>query len=111
MQKCDKVNLLKLQGQYLMFIVENTAELNILEHIEECSKCREQIIKAVNEDNPLPDYGNLFQREFDDQTVPQYSDYKNPENFIDARVQWRKRKLKELIKNAEIELADLETRL
>jgi len=111
MQKCDKVNLLKLQGQYLMFIVENTAELNILEHIEECSKCREQIIKAVNEDNPLPDYGNLFQREFDDQTVPQYSDYKKPENFIDARVQWRKRKLKELIKNAEIELADLETRL
>lgn len=111
MQKCDKVNLLKLQGQYLMFIVENTAELNILEHIEECSQCREQIIKAVNEDNPLPDYGNLFQREFDDQTVPQYSDYKKPENFIDARVQWRKRKLKELIKNAEIELADLETRL
>lgn len=111
MQKCDKVNLLKLQGQYLMFIVENTAELNILEHIEECSQCREQIIKAVNEDNPLPDYGNLFQLEFDDQTVPQYSDYKKPENFIDARVQWRKRKLKELIKNAEIELADLETRL
>lgn len=53
----------------------------------------------------------MFQREFDDQTVPQYSDYKKTENFVDARVQWRKRKLKELIKNAEIELADLETRL
>ncbi len=111
MQKCDKVNLLKLQGQYLMFIVENTAELNILEHIEECSRCREQILKAVKQDQPLPDYGNLFQRDFDDQTVPQYNDYKNPENFITARVQWRKRKLKELIKNAEIELSDLETRL
>lgn len=111
MQKCDKVNLLKLQGQYLMFIVENTAELNILEHIEQCKSCRSNIIKAVKEDRPLPDYGNLFQREFDDQTVPQYNDYKNPENFVDARVQWRKRKLKELIKNAEIELSDLETRL
>ena len=111
MQKCDKVNLLKLQGQYLMFIVENTAELNILEHIEECKECRANIIKAVKQDTPLPDYGNLFQREFDDQTVPQYSDYKKTENFVDARVQWRKRKLKELIKNAEIELADLETRL
>jgi hypothetical protein len=111
MQKCDKVNLLKLQGQYLMFIVENTAELNILEHIETCSQCRENIINAVKEDSPLPDYGNLFQRTFDDQTVPQYSEYKKTENFIDARVQWRKRKLKELIKNAEIELADLETRL
>jgi hypothetical protein len=111
MQKCDKVNLLKLQGQYLMFIVENTAELNILEHIEECKECRANIIKAVKQDKPLPDYGNLFQREFDDQTVPQYSDYTKTENFVDARVQWRKRKLKELIKNAEIELADLETRL
>ena len=111
MQKCDKVNLLKLQGQYLMFIVENTAELNILEHIEICKQCMEKIIKAVEKDQPIPDYGNLFQRDFDDQTVPQYSDYKKPENFVDARVQWRKRKLKELIKNAEMELADLETRL
>jgi len=111
MQKCDKVNLLKLQGQYLMFIVENTAELNILEHIEQCSECKANIIKAVKEDRTVPDYGNMFQREFDDQTVPQYSDYKKPENFVDERVHWRKRKLKELIKNAEMELSDLETRL
>lgn len=111
MDKCDKVNLLKLQGQYLMFVVENHAELNILEHIEKCNDCRKNIIEAVEKDKPLPDYGNLFQREFDDQTVPQFSDYKKTENFVDARVQWRKRKLKELIKNAEMELEDLETRL
>lgn len=111
MEKCDKVNLLKLQGQYLMFVIENHAELNILEHIEECSKCRQTIIKAVEAEKPLPDYGNLFQREYDDPTVPQYSDYKKTENFVDARIQWRKRKLKELIKNAEMELTDLETRL
>jgi hypothetical protein len=111
MDKCDKVNLLKLQGQYLMFVVENHTELNILEHIETCSECRKNIIKAVEQDKPLPDYGNLFQREFDDQAVPQFGDYKKTENFVDARVQWRKRKLKELIKNAEMELEDLETRL
>ena len=111
MQKCDKVNLLKLQGQYLMFIVENTAELNILEHIEQCSECKANIIKTVKEDRPVSDYGNMFQREFDDQTVPQYSDYKKPENFVDERVHWRKRKLKELIKQAEMELEDLESRL
>lgn len=111
MAKCDKINLEKLQGQYLGFIVENHAELNILEHIENCGECRAQIQEAVEKDQPLPDYGNLFQREFDDQTVPQYKDYKNPKNFINARVQWRKRKLKELIKNAEMELEDLESRL
>ena len=111
MARCDKINLLKLQGQYLGFIVENHAELNILEHIEQCEECRRQIKEAVEKDQPLPDYGNLFQREFDDSTVPQYSDYKNPVNFINARINWRKRKLKELIKNAEMELEDLETRL
>jgi hypothetical protein len=111
MASCDKVNLLKLQGQYLGFIVENHAELNILEHIEQCTECRYQILEAVQKDNPLPDYGNLFQHEFEDQTVPQFSDYKNPANFIDARIEWRKRKLKKLIKNAEIELEDLETQL
>lgn len=111
MARCDKINLLKLQGQYLGFIVENHAELNILEHIEQCTGCRQQILEAVEKDQPLPDYGNLFQRKFDDETVPQYGDYKNPVNFINARINWRKRKLKELIKNAEMELEDLETRL
>jgi hypothetical protein len=66
---------------------------------------------AIEKDESLPDYGTLFQREFDDKTVPQYHDYKNPMNFIDARVLWRKQKLKELIKNAEMELEDLENRL
>jgi hypothetical protein len=111
MDKCEKVNLLKLQGQYLLFIVENTAELNILEHIETCKECRKQILDAVKNDKPIPDYGNLFQHDFNDPTIPQYTEYKNPLNFIDARIHWRKRKLKELIKNAETELNDIETRL
>jgi len=111
MEKCDKINLLKLEGQYLGFIVESHAELDILDHIEQCTDCRKKIREAVLKDQPLPDYGNLFQREFDDPSVPQYSDYKNPVNFIDVRIQWRKRKLKELIKNAEMELQDLESRL
>ena len=111
MVKCEKINLLKLQGQYLRFIVENHAELNILEHIEKCSQCRKDILEALGEDTPLPDYGNLFQREFEDNTVPQYSNYKNPVNFVDARIQWRKRKLRELLENAELELKDLESRL
>jgi hypothetical protein len=111
MDKCDKVNLFKLQGQYLLFIVENNTELNILEHIEECPRCRETIIKSVEEDKPLPDYGNLFQRNINDQSVPQIIDYKKTENFVDARIQWRKRKIKELIKNAEMELQDIESRL
>jgi hypothetical protein len=111
MVNCDNVNLLKLQGQYLRFIVENHAELNILEHIENCGECRKEILESMEKGAPLPNYGNLFQCDVQDKTLPQYSDYKKPLSFVDARVQWRKRKLKELLKNAELELKDLESRL
>jgi hypothetical protein len=111
MDQCDKVNLLKLQGQYMRFIVEGEAELNILEHIEECTECQDEIIDAISNDTELPDYGNLFQREFKGQKVPQYSNYEDTANFMKARIQWRKNKLRELIEEAEMELSDLETRL
>ena len=111
MEKCEKVDLLKLQGQYLGFLVANHTELNILDHIEECRICREKIIKSIKNEKTLLEFGNLFQRSFEDQLVPQYNDYKDINNFIDARIQWRKIKLRKLIDDAEMELKDLETRL
>ena len=112
MGKCDTIELLRLEGRYLKFIVENHTELNLLEHVEKCKDCKEEILRAVEKDEPLADYGNLFQKEVDDPIVPQSSDYKNPANFIDARIQWRKRRLNELLmENAEMELKSLRTRL
>jgi hypothetical protein len=83
----------------------------MLEHIEECIKCKNHIIKAVEENMSLSDYGNLFKRNIQEQSIPQYIDFKNPVKFIGARILWRKRKLQDLINRAEIELVDLETRL
>ena len=111
MGKCDTIELLRLEGRYLKFIVENHTELNLLEHVEKCEDCKEEILRAVEEDEPLADYGNRFQKVGADPTVPQSSDYKNPANFIDARIQWRKRRLNELMENAEMELTSLRTRL
>jgi hypothetical protein len=111
MIKCERVNLLKLQGQFLIFIVENHVELNILEHIEECEECQKEILEVVEKGAPLPIYEDLFQRNSQINSLPNYSDYQKPLNFINARIQWRKRKLKELIKKAEMELKDLESRL
>lgn len=111
MENCDKVNLLKLQGQYLGFIIQEQTELEILDHIANCEECRQEIIDAVKNEEPLPDYGNLFQRDLANPTVPKFSDYDETENFIDARIQWRRNKVKELMEEAEIELKDLETRL
>ena len=111
MGKCDTIELLRLEGRCLKFIVENHTELNLLEHVETCETCKEEILRAVEKDKPLADYGNLFQKEVEDPIVPQSSDYKNPVNFIDSRIQWRKRRLKELMENAEMELSSLRSRL
>jgi len=89
MGKCDTIELLRLEGRYLKFIVENHTELNLLEHVEKCEECQKEILRAV----------------------PQSSDYRNPVNFINARIQWRKRRLKELMENAEMELKSLRARL
>lgn len=111
MQKCESLNLLKLQGQYLRFIVENYDELNILEHIEDCRDCQKEIIEALENDTPILNYGNLFQGKFQIDMLPNYSDYKKPLNFINYRILWRKKKLNKIIKKAEMELKDLESRL
>jgi hypothetical protein len=111
MGRCETIELLRLEGRYLKFIVENHTELNLLEHVERCDECKKEILRAVEKDEPLAHYGNLFQKEVDDPIVPQISDYKNPVNFIDSRIQWRKRRLNELMENAEMELASLRARL
>ena len=67
--------------------------------------------KRIADDMPLPEYGNLFQRQVEDETIPQYTDYKHVDNFIKARINWRRRRLQELIKDAEMELEDLRKRI
>ncbi len=111
MGKCETIDLLRLEGRYLKFIVETHTELNLLEHVEGCDECKKEVLRAVEKDEPLADYGNLFQKEVEDQIVPQWGDYKKPVNFIDARIQWRKRRLKELLENAELELSNLRDRI
>ena len=111
MGKCETIEFLRLEGRYLKFIVETHTELNLLEHVEKCTECKKEILNAVEKNEPLVDYGNLFQKNVEDQIVPQWTDYRNPENYIDARIQWRKRRLKELLDNAELELNDLRERL
>ena len=111
MGKCETIEFLRLEGRYLKFTVETHTELNLLEHVEKCTECKNEIHNAVEKDEPLVDYGNLFQKNVEDQIVPQWTDYRKPENYIDARIQWRKRRLKELLENAELELNDLRERL
>ena len=111
MEDCEQLNLRRLEGGYLKFIVENHAELGLLEHIEECTTCIEQVKKLVETDDSSTDFGSLFQREADDPTAPQFTDHLTPDDFIDARIQWRKNRLMRLNESAEAELEDLRKRI
>jgi len=105
MEDCDRLDLLWLEGRYLCFIAETSTELNILEHLESCGSCRAKVMKAIEEDEKILGLGSLFQKSSDDEEVPKYGG--DPQSFVNARIAWRKRKLEELLRSAELELEDL----
>jgi hypothetical protein len=111
MEDCEQLNLRRLEGSYLKFIVENHAELGLLEHVEDCTTCREHIKKLVETDDSSADFGSLFQREADDPAAPRFTDHRDAEDFIEARIQWRKNRLTRLNESAEAELEDLRRRI
>lgn len=111
MLKCESLNLLKLQGQYLKFIVENYDELNILEHIENCEECQKEIVEAIEKRKTLFYFAKIFNQNLPIDILNNFSNNKNLINLIKSRIKCRKKKLNILITNAEMELNDLESRL
>jgi hypothetical protein len=108
MGDCEQLSLRRLEGRYLKFIVENHAELSLLEHVEKCIACRERIKRLMETGGHAADFGSLFQREIDDPSAPRFTE---PEEFMDARIQWRKNRLTQLNESAEAELEDLRGRI
>jgi len=111
MGDCEQLELRRLEGRYLKFMVENHAELNLLEHVEKCVECRERIRRLVETGGISADFGSLFQRDIMDPSAPRFTDHGNPEEFMDARIQWRKNMLTQLNESAEAELEDLRGRI
>ena len=111
MEDCEQLNLRRLEGKYLKFIVENHAELSLLEHVEKCTACRERIKRLIGTDAHSTDFGSLFQREMNDPTAHRFIDHGDPEEFVDARIQWRKSRLSQLNESAKAELEDLRRRI
>jgi hypothetical protein len=111
MEDCEQLNLRRLEGSYLRFIVENHIELNLLEHVESCTLCRERIKRLVEAGGHSADFGSLFQREIDDPSAPHFPHHPDPVKFMEARIQWRKSRLIQLNESAEAELENLRKRI
>jgi hypothetical protein len=69
------------------------------------------MLVALEKGTPSSNHGNLFHRNLQIDTIPNYSDHKKNLNLINERIKLRKSKLNKLVKNAEMELKDLESRL
>jgi len=110
MGDCEQLELRRLEGRYLKFMVENHAELNLLEHVEKCIECREHIKRLVETGDISADF-SLFQREITDPSAPRFKDHGDPEGVMDARIRWRKNRLARLNESAEAELEDLRGRI
>ncbi len=73
--------------------------------------CRERVKRLIETGGPSTNFGSLFQREMDDPSAPRFTDHSDPEDFMDARIRWRKNRLKQLNESAEAELEDLRRRI
>lgn len=111
MENCEHLELIRLEGKYLYFIVETSTEMNILEHAKKCKNCREYIMDIVEDNQKSEIFGNLFDTDVEEALVPNYSEYKNNDSFIDARIEWRLGRLEKILRDAELELEDLRKRI
>ena len=111
METCEILELLRVEGNYLSFIVELNTEKKILKHVKKCEECRKWIINKIDGDEIHEHFGKLFDTIVYDPIVPKYSDYEDNDTFIDARITWRLERLEELLKNAEMELEKIGKKL
>ena len=106
MEDCEGLDLLLLKGRYIGFIVEMNVELNLLDHLEKCSSCSARVLKAIEDDERVPGLGALFHRgEIVEDGMPLYNG--DTKSFMADRISWRKRKLRDILYSAELELDEL----
>jgi hypothetical protein len=114
-----------LKGEYAAFIIELELEVALLEHINECPRCSENIAQVIKTGVHLDDWwNNLFSKELPDffgynndffpekeEYCPSFEEYANVKEFIEARILWRKKKLKNIWYDARTELGGIMTHL
>jgi hypothetical protein len=111
--RCETLDLLSLEAQYLDFILDMEKEIRYLEHFLECPTCLSEAINLVDEE-ANDDWSRLFSRETTEiirTGRPRFKDYDKNEAFVRARIFWRLDKLESLLIDAENEMENLQKEL
>lgn len=110
MAECECLELVRLEGEYLRFIVDTHIELNKIEHILECDLCKKSVKEALESNETVPlGIDDLFS--FSDPEAPGAEEYASNLGYVEACLAWRLGYLKKILERASTELEDLRNRL
>jgi hypothetical protein len=101
--RCDVLDLLSLEGEYISFITDLENEITILEHLQSCQTCRTSIRETTRNNRAATE--NLWSMLLSNEGEEGF------EEPIDARIRLRLGKLRGIRADAVIELTDLRERL
>jgi hypothetical protein len=101
--RCDVLDLLSLEGEYLSFITDLENEIAILEHLQSCETCRTSIRETARNDRAATE--NPWSMLLSNGVEEVF------EESIDVRIRLRLGKLRGIRADAVIELTDLRERL
>lgn len=101
--RCNVLDLLSLEGEFISFITDLENEIAILEHLQSCETCRTSIKETMRNNRAATEnpWSMLLSKEGEE----------GLEESIDARIRLRLGKLRGIRADAVIELTDLRERL
>ncbi len=117
---CEQLWLLHMEADYIGFMVSIETEIRLLEHIGSCHTCMDKITEVSNQiRDPADELEELFTVELSErlsgtpnsEDCPRRNDFPDVDSYIKARIDWRVKKLKKLLSDAELELSHLSGRI
>jgi hypothetical protein len=117
---CEQLWLLYMEADYIGFMVSIETEIRFLEHIGSCHTCMDKMSEVSNQiRDPVDELEELFTVELSERLLgkpnledcPRRDEFSDVDSFIKARIDWRVKKLKTLLSDAELDLHHLSGRI
>ena len=117
---CEPLWLLHMEADYIGFMVGIETEIRLLEHIGSCHVCIEKLSEVSDKlQDPSDELEELFAVDLPERLAgkpgsedcPIRDNYPDADTYIKARVDWRVKRLKKLLSDAEMELGHLSGRI
>ena len=125
-EKCDDFRMLELYSEYSIFIMDLDAEKNLIKHIQQCHNCLTHLKQLIHDENPSNEWwrklltnelnhtGNILeenQLSIKQTNCNSLEKYSFTNELIKKRIHLRIERIKELKKEAKLELESLKNHI